>query len=289
MTARRQAGLSLIELMVAITIGLVLSIVAAQAYLSASTAQSSQTDLTRIQESARFAFDLVGREARLAGYRDNTRATAAWLTFDTSAAGTSYITGVNDATTLTLGGSVTATVLNNSDAITFRYYGNDNPGATAADGSILDCQGNAIRRSDLLSETLYVAADAANNNEPTLFCSTWLNGTGTPTQVPLIPGVESLQVLYGEDTDQDGVINRYVPIGSVTSLGQIKAVWVSAVVRAAGNSAVAPQSLVFNHFGTAYAPGDAAPSGDAGSVFTSPTDSHVRRVLSTVVALRNNL
>jgi type IV pilus assembly protein PilW len=284
MSPRRQAGLSMIELMVAITIGLVLAIVATQAYLSASTAQSSQTDLTRIQESARFTFDLVAREARLAGYRDNTKATNAWLTFDTSAAATSYISGVNDATTLTLGGGVTASVLNRSDAITFRYYGNDNPAGTAADGSILDCQGNSIRRGDLLSETLYVAADATNNNEPTLFCSTWLNGSGSPTQIPLIPGVESLQVLYGEDTDQDGVINRYVPIGSVTSLGQVKAIWVSAVIRAAGNSAVAPQSQVFNHFDASY-PG----TGDAGSVFTGPTDSHVRRVLSTVVALRNNL
>jgi type IV pilus assembly protein PilW len=293
-SASRQSGMSLIELMVAITIGLMLSIVAAQAYMSASSAQSSQTDLTRIQESARFTFDLVGREARLAGYRDNTWHSSTgtpgnWLNFDTSAAATSHISGTNDAATVTLGGGVTATVLNRSDTVTFRYYGHDIPAATGADGSILDCQGNAIRRNDLLEETLYVAADASNGNEPTLFCSTWVNATGTPTQVALIPGVESLQILYGEDTDQDGVINRYVPIGSVGSLGLVKAIWVSAVIRAAGNSTVAPQSQVFNHFGQTYAPGDAAPGGDAGSVFTGPSDSHVRRVLSSVMALRNNL
>jgi type IV pilus assembly protein PilW len=294
MSRARQSGMSLIELMVAITIGMVLAIVAANAYMSASTAQSSQTDLTRIQESARFTFDLISREARLAGYRNNAVAGAAWLSFDASVATTSYINGGNDAATITVAGA-TATVLNLSDTITFRYYGHDNNTTppNAADGSILDCQGSAIRRDQQLSETLFVAADAANNNEPTLYCGTVLTDTAgtvlSQAQVALIPGVESLQILYGEDTDADGVINRYVPIGSVTDLGAIKAIWVSAVIRGPGNSLPAPQSQIYNHFGPTYAPSNAAPAGDAGAVFTSPNDSRPRRVLSTIAALRNNL
>ena len=296
MNRRRQAGLSLVELMIAITIGMVLAIVAANAYMSASTAQSAQTDITRIQESARFTFDLFAREARLAGYRNNAVAGAQWLTFDTSAASTSYISGTNDAATVDLGGGVIPTVLNTSDTVTFRYYGHDNPDTVTppgtADGSVVDCQGNSVRRDDMLTETLYVAADATNNNEPTLFCGSVLvpfTGATTRVQVPLIPGVESLQLLYGEDTDGDGVINRYVPIQSVSDLGAIKAIWVSVVIRAPGSSAPAAQSLVFNHFGVTYAPGATAPGGDAGSVFTGPNDARPRRVLSTVVALRNNL
>jgi type IV pilus assembly protein PilW len=278
---------------------MVLAIVAAQAYLSASSAQSSQTDLTRIQESARFTFDLFAREARLAGYRNNAQPGDPWLSFEatgnaTVSGATSYITGENDATSVDLGGSVTAAVLNSSDTITFRYYGHDNNATPpdAADGSIVDCQGTSLRRNDLLSETLYVAADTTNNSEPTLFCGSVLTtsaGVITRVKVPLIPGVESLQILYGEDTDGDGVINRYVKIGDVTSLGNIKAIWVSAVVRGPGNSTTAAQSQVFNHFGATYAASNTAPSGDAGSVFTGPTDSRPRRVLSTIVALRNNL
>jgi type IV pilus assembly protein PilW len=290
----RQQGLSLVELMIALTIGMVLAIVATQAYMSASTAQSSQTDLTRIQESARFAFDLFAREARLAGYRNNAVPGDAWLSFDTSQATTSYIAGTNDPATVDLGGGVVPTVLNLSDTITFRYYGHDNNAVPpdAADGSILDCQGNAIRRADLLSETIYVAADAANNNEPTLFCGSVLTtagGTVTRVQVPLIPGIESVQILYGEDTDGDGVINRYIPINAVTDRGNIKAVWVSAVIRGPGSSVVAAQTQTFNHFGLVYAPLNVAPGGDGGSVFAGPNDARPRRVISTVVALRNNL
>lgn len=285
----RQRGLSLVELMVAMTIGMILAIVIAQAYITASTTQASQTDLTRIQESARFTFDLFARGGRMAGYRDNSIPSLAYLNFDTTAAATSFITGTNDAATVDLGGSVTATVLNASDTITLRYYGADNPAATAADGSIMDCQGNAVRRAQLLAETIYVAADAANNNEPTLFCSSRYDNVGVPTQVPLIPGVESLQVLYGEDTDADGIVNRYIPIQSVGDLGNIKSIWVSAVVRAPGTSASTFDAQTFNHFGVTYAPGNAAPGGDTGAVFVSPGDAHLRRVLSTVIALRNNL
>jgi len=288
MSPSGQRGMSLVELMIALTIGLVLAIVASNAYLSASNAQSSQIDLTRIQESARFTFDLFAREGRLAGYRNNAVPGANWITFDTSTAASSYVTGTNDASTVSLPGGATPAVLNTSDTVTFRYYGHDNAASSAADNSILDCQGNSVRRNDLLSETIYVAVDAGNNNEPTLWCGTSLNGA-TATAVPLIPGVESLQILYGEDTDADGVINRYVPIGSVSDLGAIKAIWVSVVIRAPGSTNVAPQSQVFNHFGTTYAPGNTAPSGDAGSVFTGPNDARPRRVLSTVVALRNNL
>ena len=161
-----------------------------------------------------------------------------------------------------LGGGIIPTVLNTSDTVTFRYYGHDNPDTVTppgtADGSVVDCQGNSVRRDDMLTETLYVAADATNNNEPTLFCGSVLvpfTGATTRVQVPLIPGVESLQLLYGEDTDGDGVINRYVPIQSVSDLGAIKAIWVSVVIRAPGSSAPAAQSLVFNHFGVTYAPG----------------------------------
>lgn len=285
----RTRGLSMIELMVSMTIGMILAIVIAQAYNTASTTQASQTDLTRIQESARFTFDAFARGGRMAGYRDNTIPSLAYLAFDTSAAATSFISGSNDPASVDLGSSVSVTVLNKSDTITFRFYGADNAAATAADNSILDCQGNGVRRADLLAETYYVAADPANGNEPTLFCSSRYNNAGTPTQVPLIPGVESLQILYGEDTDADGIVNRYVPIQSVTDLGAIKSIWISAVVRAAGNSAADPGAKTFNHFGQTYAPGNAAPGADAGSVFVSPSDSHLRRVLSTVVALRNNL
>ena len=60
-----------------------------------------------------------------------------------------------------------------------------------------------------MQDTIYVAADPANNNEPTLFCNT--DNPAGPGNLALIPGVETMQLLYAEDTDGDTVANRYVP------------------------------------------------------------------------------
>lgn len=283
----RQTGVTLVELMVALAIGMVITLAVTQAYLTGVDAQRSQTDLSRSQESARFSFYLLGNEIRKAGFRNTfaVGSTAQEFCATYSTPG-SLLIGSNDPTTLALGGSTTATILNKSDSITLSFYGEDNAAGTAADGSILDCIGNPVRRGNLVADTLYVAADATNNNEPTLYCSSRLNG-GTPTVTPLIPGVDSIQFLYGDDSDADGTVNRYVPYNNISSPDNVLSVMASLVVRTANTVSLDTAQKVFNHFGTTYAPSDTPPTGDTGSVYTAPNDGRVRLQFSTVIALRN--
>ncbi|HEY6508387.1 MAG TPA: PilW family protein, partial [Vicinamibacterales bacterium] len=133
---------------------------------------------------------------------------------------------------------------------------------------------------------IFVAADAANNNEPTLYCATTNSAAGGVTLTPLVPGVESFQVLYGQDTDNDGVVNRFVPASSLTSatVGSVKSIVVSIVVRSDSSTNVTTEAKTFNHFGASY-----AGAGDAGHAFTSPSDARLRRLYTTTVAVRNNL
>ena len=296
-----QQGFTLVELLVSMAIGLIVSLAVMMGYLGASQAQRGQTDLSRMQETARFGFDLFGRETRHAGFANNTSANnASFLAFQTTNASNTMITGSNDATTITpVGGSAT-TVINKGDIVTFRYYGVDKLDNSGADGTILNCTGTAIRAMEMNEDTLYIARDTSNTTndsagEPTLFCAsrvysvsagTWATGTGSP--VALIPGVESMQIIYGEDTDGDGVINRYVPPAGLakSDFTQVNSMIVSFVVRSPGASGfTAAQTL--NHFGTDYAPGGVAPSTDTGSVFTSPSDGRLRRVYNTVFSFRN--
>jgi type IV pilus assembly protein PilW len=67
-SARRQLGLSLIELMVAVVIGLILIGGLIQVYLSSKQSYNAQEQLARMQESGRFAMDLITRDLRRAGY-----------------------------------------------------------------------------------------------------------------------------------------------------------------------------------------------------------------------------
>lgn len=67
--ALRQAGLSLIELMIAITLSLLLILGVTQIFLSSKATYVSNQALSTIQESGRFAIDLLAKDIRNAGYK----------------------------------------------------------------------------------------------------------------------------------------------------------------------------------------------------------------------------
>jgi type IV pilus assembly protein PilW len=64
----RQRGVSLIELMIALVIGLILLGGLIQIYLSTKQSYNAQEQLARMQESGRFAMDVITRDLRRSGY-----------------------------------------------------------------------------------------------------------------------------------------------------------------------------------------------------------------------------
>lgn len=65
----RQAGLSLIELMIAITLSLLLILGVTQIFLSSKATYVSNQALSSIQESGRFAIEILTKDIRNAGYK----------------------------------------------------------------------------------------------------------------------------------------------------------------------------------------------------------------------------
>jgi type IV pilus assembly protein PilW len=65
----REQGLSLVELMVAITISLVLLTGVVQIFLSSKTSYRLLEATARVQENGRFAIGFISSDARMAGYR----------------------------------------------------------------------------------------------------------------------------------------------------------------------------------------------------------------------------
>ena len=68
MIQRRQAGLSLVELMVAMVIGLLLIIGATQVYINGHTAYNANESVSRMQETARYAMSIVEPDIRMSNY-----------------------------------------------------------------------------------------------------------------------------------------------------------------------------------------------------------------------------
>lgn len=71
----RQAGAGLVEIMIALVLGLVLVAGVFQIYLSSKRSYDLQASVTRRQESARFAAQVLSRDVEMAGYRGCMRDT----------------------------------------------------------------------------------------------------------------------------------------------------------------------------------------------------------------------
>ena len=286
----REKGFTLIEVFVAMIIAMIILGVVSESYLSGLATQRLESEALRVQESGRFAMDLIARSVRRAGFRNtySSGPTSAQEFCSKTAVPGAHIAGVDDPATLSVDIEGTATVVNvsnSSDVLTLRGYGEDNAAGTAADGSVIDCLGNSIRRGELVEETLYVAPDATNGNEPALFCRSSM-ATGPQ---PLVAGVESMQILYGEDTDSDGVINRYVPFVDLAASGGVDnvfSVMVSIVVRSANPTMrIVEPRFEYTHFsGTDQEKSVTLPS----ATTTSATaDKRLRRQFDSTISFRN--
>lgn len=66
---RRQAGIGLVEIMISLVLGLIVTGAIVQIYLTTKRQNDMQGSLTGRQESARFAAQIIQRDAQMAGYR----------------------------------------------------------------------------------------------------------------------------------------------------------------------------------------------------------------------------
>ena len=95
--ARRSSrGLSLVELMVALALGLVLVVGVASVYLFTKTAFSRQAQLSTLQQSVRTAFEYLGSDARMVGHQGCATSSTTPLRSDLSdtAVATNFAVGI---------------------------------------------------------------------------------------------------------------------------------------------------------------------------------------------------
>lgn len=76
-TLCKQTGLSLIELMISITLGLILMAGVVQMFISSKSVFTTQQSMSRIQETGRLAIEFLSRDIRMAGFYGCFRPNAA--------------------------------------------------------------------------------------------------------------------------------------------------------------------------------------------------------------------
>lgn len=185
---RTQRGLSLIELMVAITISLILMAGVGKIYIGTKTSYNLQNGLGRLQENARYALDTLAHNIGQAGYTSSMTSLDKFNSAESKE---------NESENTTL--DFTKANGTASDTIEINYT------------SGTDCLGNA---------TGGTATDRYYIDGTTLMCL----GNGAVTAGAIAEGIDNMQILYGEDTDDDDVPNVFVDANNVADWTTIKGV-----------------------------------------------------------------
>lgn len=86
----------------------------------------------------------------------------------------------------------------------------------------------------ILTHTFYIAPGAGLNNVGNTPFSLWRK-TGVQSPVELVEGVEDLQILFGVDTDNDGVPNQYRRANMVVDFTRVITVRISVIVNSVDN------------------------------------------------------
>lgn len=153
-----------------------------------------------------------------------------------------------------------------------------NPGNTASGIVTSAAPAEVIR----LEGSLYYVGKRDNdaNNPPSLYRSV-LTATGAAGPAEeLIEGVESMQLLYGINTDQDirATVDTYLTADQVTNWDEVISVRISLLMQSTEDGTVpSPQAYIFD--GVTY-------DGGAGNG-ALPADERVRRTFTATISLRN--
>ena len=252
--------MTLIELLVAMGLGLIVVVIAGASLLLGRQGYEAVDSSTQIRDRQRLAIDLITRTIVQAGFEDYGSAT---VTFRASATDKALhepdMFGWNNSIYSPPGGLVLSTITNisngnrpskcsandsscknGSDILVVRYQGVADPAnANKSDDTMLNCGGwgeRGLTTNDLNERgvSMFHVGTGADG-EPSLYCAYYNHTTGIwIASTPLIEGVESFQILYGTDR----VTPNTVPVTDDPVQDSIAERWLRAdQLSVAGNDA----------------------------------------------------
>ncbi|HEX7027563.1 MAG TPA: PilW family protein [Gammaproteobacteria bacterium] len=326
----RQAGLSIVELMVSLLISMFLIAGAVTVLVNSRTTYTISDDMAKLQENLRIASQFLTRDIRMAGYYgcsntqdtvnnlialgdelyartdaieglEGSAATVAWKPSDSNDLVASITGGTDGITIRSLVGGQ-GFELNTAMADTSSDIQIDaNSGFTANSlAAIYNCSSanlfqvsavtsganDVLEHATALGQAYTDATVApvffiryfigAGTGGPSLFRQVY-DGAAVSTQ-ELVEGIETMQFLYGIDTDADGVPNSYVEADDVADWNNVVAVRFGLLGRTIapyagdGEYVLLDENKTYNVIGT---------------VIADPEDRRTRQVVSNTVLLRN--
>jgi type IV pilus assembly protein PilW len=352
-TGRNQKGFSIVELMVALLLGLFLVTGVTGMYVSSKQTYRMTDNISRLQESMRFSLEFLSQDIRMAGYLpcrfppSNTNAvtngTSTWFldyfnfgirgyeggvsTFPTEIAGD--VVAGSDAIAILKGGNYTSSVSFHNSAgnvLTLQNTFDSGPGGDFQNGEIaLVCDPRQaaifqISNADDTTKTLSYGNNtgispgnstttigtfgedsqitpykpviyfiAPSEQDPAINSLKKLNlqarlisgdETAVMWEEELLEGVESMQILYGLDVDDNQIADRFEAASDIAANEWPNVITVRlGLLMATGEEVTAElDTNTYNVAGTLISDS---------SAIAHPVDKKLRYVANTTINLRN--
>jgi type IV pilus assembly protein PilW len=283
---RSQRGLSMVELLVSMVIGLVVVGAVVVTYTSTGASGARQNALGQMAEDVQLAFSLLARDLQMAGYSEptaimmtggaggpatftkkyNRRALFACATPMTSA--NVALAGDDDAVTCVAPPASTA-----SHSLVVNYEANDY-NVVLNGGTPTNCLGSAASTVTVGAVTYrfasnrYYVSTSATTGRPELSCA----GPGAAGQ-PLVENVEAMRLWMGEGNAANPHRPvRYVAPNLVGDWGAVVVVRICLLMRSAEPVLSAEDSATYT---------------DCSGATATSADRRMRRAFFSTVALRN--
>ena len=210
-TPAAQRGISLIEIMTALTLSLFLLLGLFGIFDSTRQIYSTQNGLAQLQERQRNAIALLSGIIQSAGHFPGT---ASKLKEAKPEATRGEVFPASSDSTYAKGASIFGTeVAAGNDSIRVRFQ-------TAGGSNIPNCQGDTnTSAADVIYDNLF-----SINTSNQLACAVSTNGVATGSATVLVDGISGMDILYGVDPKDTGSSSKYVTASAVTDWSKVRSV-----------------------------------------------------------------
>jgi len=287
---RRMRGYSVLELLIAVSIGLLVSLAAVQLFVTNQVNFQLQRGLGDVSENGRFALDFMGRQLRQGGYAPSSKTLERWPTIVVSAAdlptgtpGLAVVVSQNNLPKLAPAATGLQGGIGPSDRLTIQYY---TPVAA------MDCEGQAVPAGSYVVARFFLRADSVAKTGSALACeggyhdgssaATMQNFlTGNTGGAVILSALDNFQVLLGVGNVAESLSpQQYLNIAQYAALPTPRPDLVSVRLGLLVSSVDASGKLI----GTAQKVTVLDQTLDASTIYA---DNRVRRLYASSVTLRN--
>ncbi|MHB0807437.1 PilW family protein [Stutzerimonas nitrititolerans] len=218
-SSKAQAGLSIVELLVALVISMLLMTGVVQVFLASKQTYASNEAASRLQENGRFALEFIAQSARHAGYVEAVNNTLESLprpvlapNDDDCAETLCSSQGIDDNPDA-------------SDSIAFSFQ------PRLLDGARRDClgktsgNGTTIGNTDVIINHFYIVYEGTGN--ASLGCASTITPKSESDNNVLVEGIDALQIQYGIGTNSG--VTQYVSADRVNDWNNVLAIRIAVL------------------------------------------------------------